>query len=219
MSHNNMIPLEFERRPESQMRRRAKAFFELMSTRRSVRSFSDEPVPLDVVRKAIHTAGQAPSGAHKQPWTFALVTDSDIKSRIREAAEREEIKFYEQRASEQWLEDIEPLGTGPEKPFLEEAPALIAIFAQTKPPPTDEGQHYYVKESVGLACGFLIAALHNAGLAALTHTPSPMTFLSDILDRPDNERPYLLLTVGYPASDCKVPDLERKELSEIMVEW
>ena len=215
--HETMIPLEFDRWTIRQMQERARDFYQLMAKRRSVREFSDEPIPIDVVRRAIHTAGQAPSGAHKQPWTFALVTDETVKSRIREAAEQEERKFYEERATEEWLEDIAPLGTGPEKPYLEEAPALIVVFAQTRP--AEEGTHYYVKESVGLACGFLIAALHNAGLATLTHTPSPMGFLGEILERPDNERPFLLLPVGYPADDCEVPDLERKELDDILVEF
>ena len=217
MSDDNRIPLDFERRPEPEMQRRAEAFFEVMSRRRSVREFSDEPIPLEVVRRAIHTAGQAPSGAHKQPWTFALVTDPEVKSEIRRAAEQEERKFYEERATDEWLEDLEPIGTGPEKPYLEEAPALIVVFAQTRP--SDDGQHYYVKESVGLATGMLLAALHNAGLGTLTHTPSPMGFPSEILERPDNERPFLLIPVGYPAEDCDVPDLQRKELSEILVEW
>jgi nitroreductase len=212
-----MSPLDFDRRPVAEMQQRADEFFDLMAERRSVREFSDESIPLDVVRRAIHTAGQAPSGAHKQPWTFALVTDDELKAEIREAAEREERKFYEQRATEEWLEDLEPLGTSPEKPFLEEAPALIVVFAQARAP--DGGQHYYVNESVGLACGMLLAALHNAGLGTLTHTPSPMEFLGDILERPDNERPFLLIPVGYPAEDCEVPDLERKDLSEILVEW
>lgn len=217
MADDQMMPLDFERLPESEMRERAEAFFREMSQRRSVRSFSDEPVPMDAVRRAIHTAGQAPSGAHKQPWTFALVTDSETKSRIREEAEREERKFYEERATEEWLADLEPLDTGPEKPFLEDAPALIVVFAQAKGP--EGGKHYYVDKSVGIACGFLIAALHRAGLAALTHTPSPMGFLGEVLDRPDNERAFLLLPVGYPAEDCEVPDLERKPLDEILVEY
>mgnify|MGYP006279559547 CR=1 FL=1 len=171
---------------------------------------------MDVVRDAIRTAGQAPSGANKQPWTFVVVTDPELKSQIRAEAEETEREFYEKRASEQWLEDLAHLGTSPEKPYLEKAPALIAVFAQARP--EDGGLHYYVKESVGLACGFLLAALHNAGLAALTHTPSPMGFLGEILDRPDNERAFLLIPVGYPAEGCEVPDIGRKSLSEIMVE-
>jgi nitroreductase len=189
--------------------------------RRSVRDFSDEPVPLDVVRRCIETAAQAPSGANKQPWTFVLVTDPELKRRIREGAEAEERAFYAGRASERWLADLEPLGTDAKKPFLETAPALIAVFAQRHGPEDAGGEparHYYVAESVGIACGFLIAALHHAGLATLTHTPSPMKFLGQILERPDNERPYLLLPVGYPAPDCEVPDIERKPLDTVLFE-
>lgn len=210
------VDLDFERRSESEMRRRARAFYEEISQRRSVRAFSDEPIPLDVVRDCIRTAGTAPSGANKQPWTFVLVTDDAVKSEIRQAAEQKEREFYEERATEQWLEDLAHLGTDWRKPYLEKAPALIAVMAQTRP--ADEGLHYYVKESVGIACGFLIAALHRAGLATLTHTPSPMGFLRDILNRPDNETPYLLLPVGYPAEDCEVPDIDRKSLDDILVE-
>ncbi len=209
-------PLEFERYPEDEMRRRARDLLSELRRRRSVRQFSDEPIPLDVVRAAIETAGQAPSGANKQPWTFVLVTNPDVKRRIREAAEAEEQKFYEERATEEWLADLEHLGTDPSKPFIETAPALIAVFAQRRA--DDGGSHYYVKESVGLATGFLIAALHHAGLATLTHTPSPMGFLGDILGRPDNERAYLLLPVGYPAEECEVPDISRKDPESYLVE-
>lgn len=211
-----MIPLDFERIPEDRMRERSRAFYERMNRRRSTREFSDEPIPMEVVREAIRTASTAPSGANKQPWTFALVTDPEIKSRIREAAEAEERRFYQERATEEWLEDLAHLGTDHEKPYLETAPALIAVFAQRQSP--DGGGHYYVKESVGLACGLLIASLHNAGLATLTHTPSPMNFLADILERPASEKPYLLLPVGYPANDCEVPDIERKPLDDVLVE-
>ncbi len=210
------VDLNFERRSESEMRRRARAFYEEISQRRSVREFSEEPIPLDVVRDCIRTAGTAPSGANKQPWTFVLITDDAVKSEIRRAAEQKEREFYEERATEQWLEDLAHLGTDWRKPYLEEAPALIAVMAQTRP--ADEGLHYYVKESVGIACGFLIAALHRAGLATLTHTPSPMGFLRDILDRPENETPYLLLPVGYPANGCEVPDIDKKAVNEILVE-
>ena len=210
------VDLDFERRSESEMGRRARAFYEEISQRRSVRAFSDEPIPLDVVRDCIRTAGTAPSGANKQPWTFVLVTDDAVKSEIRQAAEQKEREFYEERATEQWLKDLAHLGTDWRKPYLEKAPALIAVMAQTRP--ADEGLHYYVKESVGISCGFLIAALHRAGLATLTHTPSPMGFLRDILNRPDNETPYLLLPVGYPAEDCEVPDIDKKPLDDILVE-
>jgi nitroreductase len=210
------IPLDFERLPKERMRERAKAFFERMNRRRSVRAFSDEPIPMDVVREAVRTASTAPSGANKQPWTFVVVTDPDLKSRIRAAAEEEEQRFYEERATDEWLEDLAHLGTDDEKPYIEAAPALIAVFAQRRAP--DGGGHYYVKESVGLACGLLIAALHNAGLATLTHTPSPMKFLAEILERPDHEKAYLLMPVGYPAEGCEVPDIDRKSLDDVLVE-
>ncbi|RMG19422.1 MAG: nitroreductase family protein [Deltaproteobacteria bacterium] len=210
-------PLAFQRLAPEEMRRRADAFFETLRRRRSVRHFSSEPIDLEVVRRCIAAAATAPSGAHKQPWTFVLVTDPAIKRRIREAAEEEERAFYGGRAPERWLEDVRPFGTDAEKPFLEDAPALIAVFAQRfgKEP---DARHYYVQESVGIACGFLLAALHHAGLATLTHTPSPMRFLAEILERPENERPYLLIPVGYPAPGCQVPDLARKSLSEVLVE-
>lgn len=210
------IPLHFHRYGEDEMRGRARAFLDTMRSRRSVRHFSDEPVPEAVLRDCIETAGQAPSGANKQPWTFVVVTDPELKKRIREAAEKEEREHYHGRASERWLLDLEPLGTDENKPFIETVPALIAIFAQ-RHGATPEDLHYYVGESVGIATGFLLAALHNAGLATLTHTPSPMRFLSDILERPQNERAYLLLPVGYPAEDCRVPDIARKPLDEYLV--
>lgn len=211
-----MIPLDFERLPEPAMQERADAFLARIRTRRSVREFSDEPIPLDVVRACIASAAQAPSGANKQPWTFVLVTDPAIKQRIRAAAEEEERAFYGGRANERWLEDLEPLGTDHDKPFLTTAPALIVAFAQKAGPESE--QHYYVQTSVGLACGFLIAALHDAGLATLTHTPSPMRFLAEILDRPRNEKPFLLLPVGYPAAGCTVPDIDRKGPEAFLVE-
>ena len=210
------IPLDFVRRPEDEMHAISRQLLDQLCKRRSVRSFSTDPIPLDVVRHAIHAAAQAPSGANKQPWTFVLVTAPDIKQKIRAAAEKEEKTFYEGRAPATWLEDLEPLGTGWEKPFLEQAPALIAVFSQSVAP--DGSKHYYVKESVGLACGILIATLHLAGLATLTHTPSPMQFLCEILERPKNERPFLLMPVGYPAEDCEVPAIERRTLSEVLVE-
>ncbi|HER34490.1 MAG TPA: nitroreductase family protein [Halothiobacillaceae bacterium] len=210
------IPLEFQRHSEEEMIARSSAFLALLRTRRSVRHFSDEPVPEAVLRNCIEAAGQAPSGANKQPWTFVVVTDPAIKKRIREAAEKEEREHYSGRASERWLLDLEPLGTDENKPFIETVPALIAVFAQ-RYGATPEEQHYYVSESIGIATGFLIAALHNAGLATLTHTPSPMKFLSEILQRPANERAYLLLPVGYPAPDCRVPAIGRKSLDEYLV--
>ena len=198
------------------MRARADAFLATMRTRRSVRQFSDEPIPLDVVERCIEAAALSPSGANKQPWTFVLVTDPALKRRIREAAEEEERSFYGGRAPEGWLRDLAPLGTDADKPFLETAPALIAVFAQRHGADKDD-RHYYVSESVGIATGVLIAALTHAGLATLTHTPSPMKFLAEILERPPNERAFLLLPVGYPHPDCRVPDLDRKPMDEVRI--
>jgi nitroreductase len=210
-------PLGFTRLEPDRMREASQLFLETMRKRRSVRVFSAEPVPVDAIRNCIETAAQAPSGANKQPWTFVLVTDPGIKRAIREAAEVEERAHYRGRAPQSWLADLEPLGTDANKPFLETAPALIVVFARKYGENRDD-QHYYVNESVGIATGFLLAALHHAGFATLTHTPSPMKFLADILDRPENERAYLLIPVGYPAQGCRVPDIERKPLGEVLVE-
>lgn len=199
------------------MQDRAAAFYQQLRARRSVRDFSDRAVPMDVIENCLRAAGTAPSGANRQPWHFAVVTDPTVKQRIREAAEEEERAFYSQRASEEWLNDLAPLGTDANKPFLEIAPCLIAIFSQSYRL-DEEGKkhlHYYVNESVGIATGFLIAALHNAGLACLTHTPSPMRFLTEILHRPSHERPFLLLVVGYPADGAQVPVITKKPLSDI----
>lgn len=181
-----------------------------------MRHFSDEAVPHEVLQNCVAAAASAPSGANKQPWTFVVVTDPALKSRLREAAEREEEAFYGGRASDKWLRDLAPLGVGPNKPFLEVAPALIVVFAQRRG--GDGDQHYYVNESVGIAVGFLLAALHDAGLATLTHTPKPMKFLREILERPDHEHPYMLIPVGLPAEDCEVPAIVKKPLSEVLVE-
>jgi nitroreductase len=210
-------PLAFERLSPEEMVSRALRFFESMRARRSVRAFSDEPVPREAILSCIDAAAQAPSGANKQPWTFVLVTDAGVKRRIREAAEKEEHEHYHGRAPERWLLDLEPLGTDEHKPFLENAPALIVLFAQ-RHGATPEDQHYYVSESVGIAAGFLLAALHQAGFATLTHTPSPMKFLNEILGRPANERAYLVIPVGLPAGDCRVPDIARKERKEYLEE-
>lgn len=214
------IPLAFERHAEDEMRTRAQTFYELLNQRRSVRKFSPDPIPLDVVRKAIHTAGTAPSGAHKQPWRFALVTDPTVKKRIRDAAEAEEEKTYGGRMSEEWREALAPIGTDANKPYLEIVPAIIVMIRIDYDLREDgsRSKNYYVQESCGIALGMLIAALHHAGLATLTHTPSPMNFLTKILDRPKNEKAYMLLPVGYPAPDCEVPDFSRKPLDEILLE-
>lgn len=210
-------PLDFTVRSEEEMLNRSRDFLEEMRKRRTVRHFSDKPVPREALLNCIETAAQAPSGANKQPWTFVVVTDPELKLRIREAAEEEERQHYGGRAPEGWLRDLEPLGTDEHKPFLEIAPALVVVFAQKYGRTRDE-QHYYVNESVGIAAGFLLAALHVAGFATLTHTPSPMKFLADILERPDNERPYLLIPVGLPVEGCEVPDIRRKALQEVLVE-
>lgn len=214
------IPLSFERYPEHEMRERAAAYCALMGGRRSVRAFSAEPIPLEVVRAAIRTAGTAPSGAHMQPWRFALITDPALKHEIRLAAEAEERETYAHRMSEEWRAALAPLGTDADKPYLDLVPALIVMFRVDYGlrPDGERIKHYYVQESCGIALGMLIAALHNAGLATLTHTPSPMNFLAKLLDRPKNERAFMLLPVGYPAPDCQVPDLARKPLDEILIE-
>lgn len=193
--------------------KKAKDFRTLMEKRRSLRFFSDKEVSQDIIENIIMTASSAPSGANKQPWFFAAVSNADLKKRIRIAAEEEEKSFYEERAPESWLKDLEPFGTDANKPFLEVAPWLIIAFRQNKD--SEGGKNYYVQESAGIACGFLIAAIHNAGLVTLTHTPSPMGFLSEILERPDNEKPFLLLPVGYPAEDATVPNIEKKSLEDV----
>lgn len=218
MQKKNFIPYnDFEEYPLEEMKIRARTFYELMKRRRTVRDFSDRPVPREIIEKCVRTAGTAPNGANMQPWHFAVVSDPGIKKRIREAAEEEEREFYERRATDEWLEALEPLGTDENKPFLEEAPYLIVIFEKRYGHDSDgeKKRHYYVKESVGIATGMLITSVHNAGLASLTHTPSPMGFLNEILDRPDNERPFLVLVVGYPREGVKVPDLSKKSLDEI----
>ena len=199
------------------MQQQAREFYQLMSKRRSVRDFSDQPVPASVLEDAILAAGTAPSGANMQPWHFVVVQDPEIKQNIREAAEIEERELYENRASEEWLDALAPLGTDANKPFLETAPALIAIFLKkvTIDEQGERHKNYYTSESVGIATGVLITALHNAGLATLTHTPSPMKFLSQILERPSHERPFLLLVTGYPAAGTLVPDIKRLPLDKI----
>ena len=216
---SRFVPLAFERLPEAEQLARSRRFLEHMRRRRTVRDFSPEPVPLELVENAIATAGTAPSGAHQEPWTFVLVSEPELKRRIREAAEEEERRSYDGRMPDDWLEALRPLGTDWRKPHIEVAPYLIVVFEQAYGlrPDGAKVKHYYVRESVGIAVGLLLASLHEAGLATLTHTPSPMGFLREALGRPENERPYVLIPVGYPADGCAVPDLGRKALAEILV--
>ncbi|WP_420447851.1 nitroreductase family protein [Candidatus Palauibacter sp.] len=212
------VPLTtFTRREEGEMVRRARAFRDDLRCRRTVREYSEEPVPQKVIDACIEAAGTAPNGANRQPWHFVVVRDAEVKRRIRAEAEKEERDFYEHRAPDAWLEALAHLGTDEHKPFLEMAPVLIAIFAESYEMRGEEKlKNYYVTESVGIATGILITALHHAGLATLTHTPSPMGFLNKVLDRPSNERPFLLLVVGYPADDALVPDITKKPLDRII---
>jgi iodotyrosine deiodinase len=212
------VPLVHERLPEDVALERSREFLASLQARRSIRRFSDEPVPWELVENAIRAAGTAPSGAHQQPWTFVVVSDPETKRRLREGAEAEERDFYDRRATDEWKEAIRPIGTDWVKTHITDAPYVIVVFEQ--PWRAEDGRkvkHYYVRESVGIAVGFLLAALQAAGLCALTHTPSPMRFLGEILDRPENERPFILIPVGYPADHAEVPDLERKPLDEIIV--
>ena len=200
-----------------EMESRSHKFLETMDSRRSVRDFSDKEIPESVIENILLTASTAPSGAHKQPWTFCVVKDPEIRKQIRIAAEKEERESYDHRMTEEWLKDLEPIGTDWNKPFLEIAPYLIVVFKRSYEIEENNHKHqnYYVTESCGIACGFLHAAIHHAGLVALTHTPSPMNFLSKILNRPINEKPFLLIPVGYPVEECWVPDIKRKGISEI----
>lgn len=218
MSEHRFLPLStYQEYPPDEMLRRARAFAADVARRRTVRDFSERPVPREVIEQCLCAAGSAPSGANKQPWHFVAIADAAIKRRIREQAEIEERDFYGGRAPREWIEALHPFGTNADKPFLETAPWVIAVFAQRTEPPIDgrKPKNYYVTESVGLATGLLIAAVHHAGLVSLTHTPSPMKFLNEILHRPPNEAAFLLLVVGYPASPCMVPDIKRKPLDEI----
>ncbi len=214
-----LVPLiGFGHLGDDEMRERAAQFRDDLCRRRSVRRFSDRPVPTDVIDACLHAAVSAPSGANRQPWHFVVVRDPETKKRIRREAEAEEQAFYRGRAPDDWLEALAPLGTDEHKPFLEEAPYLIVVFAQLHGVDTDGRtvKHYYVQESVGIATGILITAVHRAGLASLTHTPSPMRFLNEILDRPSNERPFLILVVGHPAADARVPDITRKRFDSVV---
>ncbi|MHC4847363.1 MAG: nitroreductase family protein [Planctomycetota bacterium] len=217
MTEPRFVPLAPRYRPAGTPAEEARSFYEKMASRRSIRMFSDHPVSRETIEWIVRAASTAPSGANKQPWRFVAVEDAAIKRKIRLAAEREEREFYERRASERWLKDLEPLGTDDHKEFLEVAPWLLVVFALARG--EDGAQHYYVQESIGLAAGMLLTAAHLAGLATLTHTPSPMGFLNKVLERPDNERPFLLIPIGYPADDCVVPAhaLEKKKLEEVLV--
>lgn len=201
---------------DEQLTQNAQTFYQEMKTRRTVRHFSSRPIPRAVIENIIRTASTAPSGANKQPWSFAVIESPDVKSRIRTAAEKEELKNYTKRMSQEWLDDLAHLGTDEIKPFLEQAPYLIVVFKKVYDiTPEGKKKNYYVNESVGLAAGFLLAAIHQAGLCSLTHTPSPMNFLEQLLERPKNERAILLIPVGYPAEDATVPNITRKPLEEV----
>jgi len=218
MSDSNFVPLTTYREyPPDEMIQRSKSFYEDVKRRRTVRYFSDRPVSREIIENCILAAGTAPNGANIQPWHFVVVSTPETKKEIREAAEKEEIEFYTRRATPEWLEDLAPLGTDPHKPFLEIAPYLIVIFEQSYRvlPDGSHRKNYYVSESTGIATGILVTAVHNSGLVSLTHTPSPMGFLNKILDRPKNEKPYMILVVGYPAEDVAIPDIKKKSLSEI----
>lgn len=218
MNNENFIPFNPVRYPKAEMLQRSRDFYQYLDKRRSLRMFSDKPVAKEIIENLIMAASTAPSGAHKQPWTFCAVSSPEIKKKIRIAAEKEEYENYHGRMKEDWLEDLAPFGTDENKPFLETVPWLIVVFKKSYD--LVDGQktkNYYVNESVGLAAGFLLAAIHNAGLVSLTHTPSPMNFLQKVLDRPVNEKPFLLIPVGYPADDAEVPDLTRKGEDEVIV--
>lgn len=209
------VAAPFLRMPHERMTEVASSFAEVMAKRRSVRDFSTEPVPEEVIEAAIRAAATAPSGANLQPWRFVVMTDPERKRRLREAAEEEEREFYNHRASPEWLAALAPIGTDWRKPFLEDAPVVIVVFEVHQGPNTP--RPYYVKESVGIAVGFLLATLHQAGLATLTHTPSPMRFLNEVCERPREERAYVVIPVGYPLEGAQVPDISRKPLDEVMV--
>lgn len=218
MKEYNFVPLStYQEYPEDEMKSRAANFYAEMKRRRTIREFSDRPVPREIIDNCLLTAGTAPSGANMQPWHFAVVSNPDVKRKIRKEAEIVEKDFYERRAPAYWLEALAPLGTDENKPYLEDAPFLIVIFSKryTVAPDGAKQHNYYLPESVGIATGFLITAVHNAGLACLTHTPSPMGFLRDILKRPKYETPFLVLVVGYPKENARVPEIEKKKLAEI----
>ncbi|SRR6266498_3350488 len=218
MASPTFVPLPaYQEYPVEEMKRRAAHFYADIRRRRTVREFSDRPVPPEVIKDCLRSAGTAPNGANLQPWHFVVVSDPAIKRKIRAQAEKEEREFYHHKAPQEWLDALAPLGTDENKPYLETAPYLIVIFAQSHgvSPNGRNVKHYYAQESVGIATGFLITAIHHAGLVSLTHTPNPMRFLNDILDRPAHERPFLILVVGYPAEGARVPAITKKPLEEI----
>jgi len=213
------IPYEGINYTKEESIEKSEEFYHLLNKRRSIREFSDRDVPEEVIRNIVMTAGTAPSGAHKQPWQFCIIRNSELKAEVRRLAEEEEKKNYSGRMSDRWLKDLEPFGTDPVKEFIDIAPWVIIALKKSYDFDEDgeKTQNYYVNESCGIACGMLIAAIHNAGLVTLTHTPSPMNFIAKALKRPENEKPFLLLPVGYPAENCEVPDLKRKEFDEIAI--
>ena len=216
MDETSFIPYSHKSYPIEEMQQRSKSFLKSIQQRRTIRDFSDKPVPEEIIVNCLKSAGTAPSGANRQPWHFSVVSDMEIKKQIRKAAEEEEKKFYSGRAPDEWLEALEPLGTDENKPFLEVAPYLIVIFSEAYGL-DDKGnkiKNYYVSESVGIATGMLITALHNAGLVTLTHTPSPMNFLREILGRGENERAFLILVTGFPSENATVPNIKKKDLEE-----
>ncbi len=219
MSEVKLIDLNFSELSESEMLARSKAFNRELQKRRTVRDFTTKPVSMEIINQCLLAAGSSPSGANKQPWKFVVITDQMLKTKIRYAAELVEQEFYEGKAPEEWINALAPIGTDKHKPFLEEAPVLIAIFEEKYSilPTGEKSKNYYTHESVGIATGMLINAIHNCGLASLTHTPSPMGFLNKILDRPENEKPFLILVAGYPKTNTQVPDIKRKALNEIAI--
>ena len=218
MKSNDFVPLQYEAPSAESLLENSKNFYAMLDKRRSVRHFSDKAVAKEVIENIIMSASTAPSGAHKQPWTFCAISNNEVKAKLRKAAEEEEYLNYTKRMSEQWLKDLEPFDTDWKKPMLTDAPWLIVVCRKAFDIVEGEKlKNYYINESVGIACGMLLAAIHQAGLVALTHTPSPMQFLVELLERPKNEKAYLLIPVGYPAANCEVPDLDRKPLEEVAV--
>lgn len=217
---DNFIPFKQKELTANEQLKRSEAFYQQLGERRSIREYSDKPIDIKVIENIIKAASTAPSGAHKQPWTFCVISNAALKAKIRAAAEEEEKQNYAGRMSERWLEDLEPFGTNWEKEFIEIAPYIIVVFKRAYEMIDGEKRNnYYVNESVGIASGMLIAAIHNAGLCTLTHTPSPMNFLAKVLNRPENERAFLLMPVGYAANGSEVPDIKRKPLNEVMIEY